>query len=101
MNRSANESGVGIFSFYFIFLCSTRVLDLVDFFRRLIMARVVSVSSLYSEDCFGRGVILFNSRCFFLCLFLNFVCVGLHSHTCTYTQLFFSILSLRLSAEYS
>ena len=54
MNKSANEFEFGILGFYFIYLCFTYVLDFMVLFRRLIMARVVFASSLYSENCFDK-----------------------------------------------
>ena len=47
---------------YHIFVLSTCVSDIMVFFRRLIMVRVVFVPSFNSKDCFERGMILFNSR---------------------------------------
>ena len=48
--------------YYFTYLCSTCVSDISVFFRELIMVRMVFVLIFYREDCFDRGVILFNSR---------------------------------------
>ena len=51
MNRSSNEFVFGNLIVCFIYLCLTRVSDII--------VRVISDSSLYSEDCFHRHVILF------------------------------------------
>ena len=62
MNIFTKEFEFGILGFYFIKFSSTRVLDFMILFRRLIITWVISASSLYSEGCFKKGGILFNSR---------------------------------------
>ena len=52
MNMSANEFEFGILGLHFISLCFRCVSDFMVLFRRLILARVNSVSSFYSGDCF-------------------------------------------------
>ena len=54
----SNKSDFGILGGFFIFFYSSRVSDFMALLR-LIM--VVFASRFYSEDCFVRGVILFNA----------------------------------------
>ena len=56
MNRFENEFEFGILSFI-SFICTLHVF----LTSRSSSAKAVSTSSFYSEDCFDRGVILFNS----------------------------------------
>ena len=103
INKSANEFEFGILGSYCIYLCSTCVLDLIVLPRRLIIAGIVSASGLNYEDCFDKGLIIFNSGiCFFICMYLlvSTLCVRVcvyecvHSHTasCCYFFSFFSSL---------
>ena len=59
--------------FYFRYLCPTRVSDFVLLFRRLIMARFISVSSFYSVDCFDRGVILFDVIFYIIYIYIYYI----------------------------
>ena len=116
MNRSVNESEFVILGFYyFIYLCSTGVSDLIVLLRRLIMAKVVFVSNFYCEDCFDWGCFFFNSRicvcecpvgvncscktlasanafCMYINVYFVFVCVcvcvhiGIHARTPMYIK---------------
>ena len=56
-----------------IYLSSTRVSDFTFFFRRLMMVRMLFVSSFYIEDCFDIRVSLFDSS---ICLWMYHYAFG-------------------------
>ena len=104
MNRSANEFVFGILGFYGKYLCSTRVSNFIVLFRRLIVARVVSASSLCREDCFDRSVILFLIFSIWVGIYKYLLygsvclhmCVYMWSHRYTYILSLFFLSSLFL-----
>ena len=92
---SMNEFEFGILGIYCIYLYSTSISNFMVFFKRLILANIVSTLSFYSEDHFDSSVILFHSKGFFyVCInkYVLFMCVYIHIQAHTSGCCFFSFL---------